>query len=233
MSKKILILDAVLVALLAWGVVRFRSEWKAFGPAHDLALIQPQPQSFPPLAAAVVPGTAAADWTEIPTRNPFSFDRNDIDIVVVPPPEEPPKPLGPKPVFFGAIILDKNTKWALVAPGPAGKNYKEMKIGAVIDGWTILEIDKKSMAIESQGKRETVVMNDPSVNIPREVIRTASGGGTPSVVQTGQPMPAASAASSNSSAQNPTASVPPPAATPQQGEEFNALDLFGGKNRKR
>jgi hypothetical protein len=232
MSKKILILDAVLVALLALGVVRFRSEWKAFGPAHDLALIQPQPQSFPPLAAAVVPGTAVVDWTEIPTRNPFSFDRNDIDIVVAPPPEEPPKPLGPRPVFFGAIILDKDTKWALVAPGPSGKNYKERKIGAVIDGWTIVEIDKKSMVVESQGKRETVIMNDPSVNIPREVVRTASGG-TPSVVQSGQPMPAASEATSSSSPQAPTASVPRPAATPQQGGEFNALDLFGGLNRKR
>lgn len=232
MSKKILILNAVLVALLALGVVRLRAEWRAFGPAHDLASIQPQPQSFPPLAAAVVPGTAAADWTEIPTRNPFSFDRNDVDIVVAPPPEEPPKPLGPKPVFFGAIILDKNTKWALVAPGPSGKNYKEMKIGAVIDGWTIVEIDKKSMAIESQGKRETVIMNDPSVSIPRDVVRTASGG-APSVVQSGSPMPTASPASSNSAPQTPTVSVPSPAAPPQQGGEPNALDLFGGPNRKR
>jgi hypothetical protein len=230
MSKQILILNAVLVVLLALGVARFRREWKAFGPAHDLASIQAQSPSFPPLAAAVVPGSAGADWTEIPTRNPFSFDRNDVDIVAALPPEEPPKPLGARPVFFGAIILDKNTKWALVAPGPSGKNYKEMKVGAVIDGWTILEIDKKSMVIESQGKRETVIMNDPSVSIPREVVRTASGGGTPSVVQSGLP---AASAPSNSAPQAPAASTPPPAANPQQGGEINALDLFGGPNRKR
>jgi hypothetical protein len=231
MSKKIIIIDAVLVALLALGVVRLQRDWKAFGPAHDLALLQPQPQSFPPLAAAVTPGTAGGDWTDIPKSNPFSFDRNDVDIVVEPPVAavEPPKPLGPRPVFFGSIILDNNNKFAMVAPGPSGRNYKEMKVGSVVDGWTIVEIERKSMVIQSQGVRETVVMNDPSVSIPREVVRTASRT-TPGVVQTGQP---AATPSSTAASQAPTASAQAPRATgPEKTPEtFNALDLFGGKNR--
>ncbi len=185
MTKKILILDVALLVVLVVGGTKFRSAWLAFGPAHDVAAIQPLPQTFPAILAPVAANVQSADWTEIPTHNLFSFDRNDIDIAPVVE-ADPPKPLGAKPILFGTMMLGAK-KTAMVAPGPTGnKNYKSMGIGEVIDGWTIVEVLPTSIIVESNGSRQTVTMNDPVALVPRDAGKTASAAPT-SVIQTAQP----------------------------------------------
>src|SRR4051794_18046288 len=107
MLRRLIILDLGLVVLLALGVGKLRRDWRAFDPAHDVTHIQPKPQVFPSLAAAGTSGSSDADWAEIPSKDPFSFDRNDVDIVVA---EAPQKPLGPKPFLAGTMIIGKD-RW--------------------------------------------------------------------------------------------------------------------------
>jgi len=170
--RRLLILDAGLVVLLVIGGMKLRKDWLAFAPTHDLSAIQPKPLAFPSLPMTIVAtvGTSA-DWTEIPSKDPFSFDRNDIDIpaVVV---EAPAKPVGPKPILFATIIIGSD-RHAFVAQGvPGNRNSRDMKIGETVDGWTIVDIARNSIEVESNGSRQTVIMNDPSAGVSRDVSRT-------------------------------------------------------------
>ena len=215
MLRRLLILDAALVALLVMGGMKLHKDWKAFGPTHDVASIKARPHAYPPIpVGGTTDSIANAEWTDIPSKDPFSFDRNDIDIVppaVVEAP--PPKPLGPKPILFGTFILG-NDRTAFLASGPTGnRNSRPMKLGETIDGWTIVDIGSKSVQVESNGTRQAVIINDPTAQVPRDVARNA-GVPAPAVVQTITPPAPAPSTNPPSS---PTSSVPsaaPAAASP-------------------
>ena len=225
MPKKILILDIELLMVLVVGGLKFRSAWRNFGPAHDVASIRPLPQTFPALLAPVAASVQAADWTEIPSHNLFSFDRSDIDIAPVVE-AEPPKPLGAKPILFGTMILGAK-KYAQVAPGPTGnKNYSSFEVGQEVDGWKIVDIQLTSIIVESNGTRQTVTMNDPVAKVARDSGKTAIAT-PPSVIQVTQPVRTGSTASTP--VQSPaTGVVSQPAPASAQPRPVPIQTLFGG-----
>jgi hypothetical protein len=207
MMRRLLVLDLALVAVLIAMIVRIHSAWLNFEATHQIAAIQPEPEAVAKVAAAVS-GNAGApeDWTDIPSRNPFSFDRNDVPILE---PAAPPKPPGAKPILFGTIALGQEPL-AMVASGqPAGnRNYRPMRIGEVIDGWTITKILDKSINIKAEQIEDSVLMNDPSAQVPRETTRTAPAGAP--VISTSQPPPAPSALTTPSALPAPPAQSGPP-----------------------
>jgi hypothetical protein len=79
-----------------------------------------------------------------------------------------------------------------------------MKVGEGPDGWTIVEIQDKSIVIEANSQRQTLIM-DPVGQVQRDYSRTlAAVVATPAPVQINSPQPAvqsqgASATSSNTS----------------------------------
>jgi hypothetical protein len=124
MIRRLLVLNLVLVAVLIAMAVRFYDDWINFEATHQIAAIQANPEAVQKIAAAAT-GSAGTpeDWTDIPSHNPFSFDRTDIPILE---PAAPPKPPGTKPILFGTIGLGKELL-AMVASGlPGNRNYKPM-----------------------------------------------------------------------------------------------------------
>ena len=165
MNKRLIFLDAILLAVLALGVLKLREDWRAFAPAHQVSSIQPQPESFPvlPLNTGQAAGTPV-DWTEIPSRNPFSFDRTDI---AIPKPAAATGPTaGPKPFLFGTMNLGTGPIALMAAGKPGNLDSRPYRVGETIDGWTVMKIDKKSVVVESNSVQQTVLMNDPAVQIP-------------------------------------------------------------------
>lgn len=176
MIRRLIILDSALVLLLAFGVAKFREDWFAFEPAHQVSAIQPKSEqvtALPVTGGAAAPG--APDWKDIPTLNPFSFDRNDIAILA--PTPEPSKPAGPKPILFGTMTLGQGWIAMLASGQPNNRNSQPMKVGQSVDGWALVEINDRSVIIEANSNRETVVMNDPTVQISRSDAKT--GGSSP------------------------------------------------------
>jgi hypothetical protein len=114
-----------------------------------------------------------------------------------------------KPILFGTISLGKEPL-AMVASGqpPGNRNYRPMRIGEVIDGWTITKILDKSITIKADQIEDSVLMNDPSAQVARETTRTATAA---PVVSTSQPPPAPSVLSVPSAltAPPPQSSAPP------------------------
>src|SRR5262245_39198814 len=206
MMRRLLVLNLVLVAVLIAMAIRLYDDWKNFEATHQIAAIQAQPEAVPTVAAAATGGAGTPeDWTDIPSHNPFSFDRTDIPIVE---PAAPPKPPGSKPILFGTMGLGKDLL-AMVASGqpPGNRNYKPMKVGEAIDGWTITKILEKSIVITANDVEDSVFMDDATAQVPREYARSTSAAPAP-VISTSQPStPAAS-----------PLTVPPPPQQPGAGQ---------------
>ena len=127
MIRRLIIFDSVLVLLLVFGVMKLRSDWLAFEPLHQVSGIQARAEKPPALpAAGTGAGAESADWTEIPTHNPFSFDRNDIAVLAQP---EPPKPVGPKPILFGTMMLGQGWVAMLASGQTNNRNSRPMRTG--------------------------------------------------------------------------------------------------------
>jgi hypothetical protein len=104
-----ILLDCALVAVLIAGGMKIYRDWVAFDPAHQVAAIQAAPEAFPatPLAnPSALQQTA--DWTEISSRNPFSFDRTDIAVLAAP---VSSLEMGPRPVLFGVVAVGGPRVW--------------------------------------------------------------------------------------------------------------------------
>ena len=210
MLRRIILLDIALLVLLCFGGYQLRLSWQSFWPMHQVSTIRPAPEPPVTLPVAVPKPPVNENWTEIPARNPFSFDRNDIDVLAPAEAVVAAVPTGPKPVLFGVMFLD-NQRLAMLSPGqPGNRSFRPMKAGESIDGWKVLSIAEKSAVVESNGVQQTVIMNDPTVQVPREMVRTAPVGPAPASNVSSQQTVAPSAASTptNPAAPNTTA-VPP------------------------
>jgi hypothetical protein len=200
--RRIWILDVALLALLAAIATRFHNEWIMFNATHQTGAVEPEREQFAKLPSGIPPNSPApANWTDIPTHNPFSFDRTDVAILepkAPPPPPVPPVKLGPKPVLYGTMSIGSEVM-ALVGTIKPG-NQKSMKVGEIVDGWTIVSIADKTMVIKGNDLQETVIMNDPTVQVQRDHSRTADVPTAPAVVPVSTP----------------PAAPPQPAASPQQ-----------------
>jgi len=218
--RRLLILNLALFALLIGGAMRFHRDWIVFEATHQPDSIRAQRETLPQApAAATAKAAVVDDWTDIASRNPFSFERTDGPIVQ---PVPPPKPPGAKPILFGTITLN-GQRLAMVGPGGRGGNrsYKSMKVGEEIDGWTITEIQDKSVKIKADTLEDSVIMNDPSAKVPRDSEKTAATAAPPVVVST-PPSPALTPA--------PSAALTPsqPAAQPTPGRRrIRQITPFG------
>jgi hypothetical protein len=200
MMRRLLVLNLTLVAVLIAATVRFYSDWMSFQATHQPGAIQPGRETIPGLASVPAPiPPVAEEWSDISSRNPFSFDRTDVPVLE---PAAPPKPSAARPILFGTMSLGAEPL-AMVASGqtPGNRNYRPMKVGEVIDGWTIRKILDKSIVVESNEIEESVLMSDPSAQIQRDYTRTGPAATPP--VATNQPQaPAASPLTSPPPAQS-------------------------------
>src|SRR5947199_7002283 len=134
--RRIWILDVALLELLIGIATRFHNEWITFNATHQTGAVEPQREQFAKLASGVPPNAPAPpNWTDIPSHNPFSFDRTDIAILEPKAPAPPPPPkiqLGSKPVLYGTMSIGTDVL-ALVGSPKAG-NQRPMKVGQVVDG---------------------------------------------------------------------------------------------------
>jgi hypothetical protein len=130
--------------------------------------------------------SAPTDWTDIPSKNLFSFDRTDIAIVI---PPDTVKPAGPKPILFGTIKLGDD-QLAMVGSGQSNnRTDRPMRVGETIDGWTLAEIQEKAIVVSWNDTKQTIVMSDPTAQVPRDYSRTATAGSASTTVLTSTPAP--------------------------------------------
>jgi hypothetical protein len=203
MWRRLLVLDLLLAAVLAFGVVRIRASWNEFQATHRVESIQPEPEPAKNVPPLVVVSAAPGDWTEISVKNPFSFDRQDIPIVA----PKQAAPTQPRPLLSGIISIG-NENVAMLASAQGGRNSQPIKVGESIDGWEVIEIQDRSVIVSAaNGVRETIQMGDVRSRIYDRTGTNLAAGPAVNVVNTTPQAPA-----------TPTANSPAPtAAAPQTG----------------
>jgi hypothetical protein len=160
MFRRLMLLNVVLFGVLALGVIRLRHDVQAFSASHSVDQIQPE--SDKPLPKPIAPTAASArqDWPDIAAHNPFSFDRNDVAIVVTPP--APQQPKRPKPVLFGTMVIGKDLI-ALLAPADStAQSSRPVRTGETFDGWTIIEIQDQTVTVAAGDVKESLILADPA-----------------------------------------------------------------------
>jgi hypothetical protein len=170
MLKSSLIIHVLAVFAVVSGVMKLREDSLMFRKSHNLASINPE--SEPPVAKTPLTASQPSprlDWTEIASRDPFSFDRNDIPIVMK---VETSKPRAPKPLLYGTMIVG-DSRIALLGPNnAAGRGSLPVRLGEEMEGWKVIQIDDRSVLVEANTVQETLVINDPTAQIPRSQLKT-------------------------------------------------------------
>jgi hypothetical protein len=188
--QRIWIVNGVLGLLLVWGGMRLRNEWNVFGASHQASRLQNTRARIDVKAPAAVAPTPAPDtaWTDIASRSPFSFDRNDINLEVTEAAAQPVS--GPKPVLLGTLLLG-NERLALMGK-PGSRSSSPVKIGQTFEGWQVVEIQDSSVVVTANGAKESIAVGRAAIDRSSE--KTSSA-----------PAPAAN-----------SATAPPATATPSQ-----------------
>jgi hypothetical protein len=203
-----------------------RANWSDFEAKHRIESIQPETEP----GRTVAPGPAIAatrqDWTEISANNLFSFDRTDIGMVAA----KETRPAEPKPVLFGSMSIG-NEKIAMLAPAQSGgsRASRPVKVGENVDSWQVVQIDDKSVVVAANGVRQTILMNDPTAQVPRSMDRTGGIATAPSV-NVVNPSPAPPPAATSNSSQPTMTAQPSPA---EQSTDEYLITPFGKVRRTR
>src|SRR5262249_47839760 len=225
MSRRLILINIFLLVMVVAGIIRLRHNVITFSAEHQVSRIQPAAEkSLPNVTAMLVPA-ADHEWNDIATRNPFSFDRNDINLVVTPAGAQQPK--RPKPILFGVMKVGTD-QLAMLGPGDgAARSSRPVRIGEIFDGWTLLEIHDKSVIVRWNETKESLIMNDPTAQVARDYTKTSGSGGS-SAPATAVSAPASSAPPAASPVQAPANTTPAP--TPTGGRKQTVIQTpFGPK----
>ena len=160
--QKVVMLGGLSVVAAAVGI-RLLSSGPESAPA---ATVTPS-SATPVLPTPSQPGKGAMPivWPTDMPRDPFHSDR------VFPPAAPPPDPKQQEvptvvvptglPVDYAAIVREKfNLKGTILGERPiAMMNGRVYRIGEVLEGFTIVEIEKNQITVEREGTRFVVTVN--------------------------------------------------------------------------
>jgi hypothetical protein len=153
MTRKLMLLDVALAALVSFLAWQMRREWvEAHSRAQAFLSAQVKQVPAPRLAALPrVSPLAAMAYAEVAQLNLFSQDRNPQ--VILDPPETPkPKPIPAFPVARGVLLWDGTPPVVVLSLRPGG-GQKGYHPGEQIGDWKIVSVDNQYVVFEWDGKQ--------------------------------------------------------------------------------
>lgn len=185
-SRRLILLNLALIVVLGASASRLYDDWLTYGRTHQVSAVQPDPEPQPMGLAELSMPESIDEWSDVAVYNPFSFDRSDESAMR----PESEIPRGPVPVLYGTLSIGSEKTALLVsAESRDSRAYRPTKIGQTIDGWTLVEVNNKSVVVELNTARETIVMNDPAARVRSQAGRAAAtrNASAPNVVVTEEP----------------------------------------------
>jgi hypothetical protein len=200
MSRKLLLLDAGLVALVVASGFQFRAEWKRHKERERATLNRPvKPVSVPALPAIPrQPDVVPNNYFKIAQQMLFDRSRNSDVAPPPPPPPPPPEPMPPLPVYHGMMSLGSTGPIAILSVTAAAP-HQGIHPGEQIGQFTLVDVNSNGITLEWKGQR---IYKDAD-----ELSNRAGGSG---------PQEAAPVAETRTAAPLPAAAAPP-AAPPKAG----------------
>jgi hypothetical protein len=153
-TKKLILLNLVLLALLGLVCWRFREQYRQM-KTHEVAVLGRKMQSAPPPALAALPNPEklqGAKYLDVAVNNLFSKDRNPNEIPPPPAPPPPPPPVPPFPAARGVMLWGGEPPTILLSERPGG-SQKGYHPGDKIGPWKILAVTNQHVTFEWDGKQ--------------------------------------------------------------------------------
>ena len=169
MNRKLLLLDVVLVAVIAYAGYQFRNEQRAARARESAAIkarqnaIAPPPFTPAPPEAAVIPSA----YVNISDKMLWDRSRNSEVPVEAPPPPPPPPPVPPMPVYHGMMSLGSSGPTAFFSV-TAEAAHQAVHVGENIGPFKLVGVDSEEIDLEWNGQtiRKTVAELSGHVNAP-------------------------------------------------------------------
>jgi len=152
LTRKLIALDLLLLAIAALLGIHLRREWLA-AQSREHAFLQKKIQPTPaqPLVPFVKPAPlTAAAYAQVAEKNLFSKDRNS-NVILDPVAPPPPKPQPPFPVARGVMLWDGMPP-TVVLSDRAGGVQKGYHPGDRIGDWEIVSVDNQYLVLGWDGK---------------------------------------------------------------------------------
>ena len=154
MNRKLLILDAVLLALLVYAGVQFRNLRQAAQARESAKLpVRVTPSPAPPSPPSPTPqAVIATSYIQIPDKFLLDPSRNSVVVPPPPPPPPPPKPMPAVPVYHGQMnLMDGAGVFAILSLNNAAP-HQAIHIGETIGQFKLLSVNKEGIDLEWDGK---------------------------------------------------------------------------------
>jgi len=170
MRKKLILVDLLLLGLAVFLGYQLRVRWVSYQAEHNLSLLNQKnelkdsPHSSPARPLNVPNYAAVVD------NHLFNVERNNLIPGDPPAPPPPPKVAGPKPVLMGTVDLG-GEQYALMfsANRNASRQYKQVKVGESLDGYTLMKILDQKVLMIADGAEVEVRLNEPSQLVARDI----------------------------------------------------------------
>ncbi|MEP6961462.1 MAG: hypothetical protein ABI995_05265 [Acidobacteriota bacterium] len=175
MTRKVIVLNLLLLALLVWVGIRWRQSWLESKAREQAALTrQAKPATaVPPPAVPPVGAISPAEYLSVAQQNMFSKDRNPNVIVEPPPPTPPPPPpppeppVPPLPKYYGQMAFGQ----PVIVLSTDKATQKGYHVGDKVGEFTIAEFDSESVTLGWNGKSLKRAVKDLA---PKEEERRAA-----------------------------------------------------------
>ncbi|MBI4483771.1 MAG: hypothetical protein HY652_12900 [Acidobacteria bacterium] len=225
MHRKVIFVNACLLAILFLTGYTLVSSWKLFEAQNDPARIVPSVgkarMGVLPQAPAQGPAVNYARYQVIIDRNLFSDKRapetEPVAAVVV----EQPKPpeLNPKPWLLGTVVSGSIRQALLQDPAKrkGGREFTTLKVGDDFAGFTVAEIAEQHVTLASGGTSYQIHLYDAGK--PRATPARAAAVAAPQVVSVGGIAAPAGAGAAPSA----TTAAPPPGTASPAGATVQGL----------
>ena len=172
MKRSLILLNLALVGaalLLGFTLV---GQWRQFEAKHGRDLPHRRAGEAPGDSDGPASPASASSFAAIVDYHLFNPDRNnDLPQELS---DEPPQALRPLPVLMGTMGIS-GEDYALMVPGGPGSSdslYRRLKVGEVLDGYTLVRIGMDRVVMKT-GSREVEVGMDDRSRKPKRTARTA------------------------------------------------------------
>ena len=168
--KNLILLNLLLVGTALLMFLYLNRQRNQFWASYNLSIFNPKPDGA---SVAQNPGAKpvpVASYVAIVDNNLFTLDRNNV----IPQDPEASVVNKPKPILTG-ILGFGGQDLALMLPADAKDNrdYRQLRIGDTIDGYTLIKFLDQKVTMSIGGKELEIPLSEPAKLVARELPVTA------------------------------------------------------------
>jgi hypothetical protein len=176
LSRKLLVLNVLLFAVVAFAGFQWRKAWKASKAREAAGLNRPLKPLPPPRVAPLPPVNPVEPNQYLRVAQNMLFDpsRNPT-IVVEKKPEPPPPPPPPLPTYRGAMNLGEGLIALFRIPGQPG--LQSFHVGEEVGQYKLLDVSSEGITLEWNGQKfykGVSQVSEQVVEAPQDQGRTAA-----------------------------------------------------------